>query len=54
MCEAIIGPHAQIGERCQLQRDVVLGERATVVSGSTVAAGARIFPGVMVSESVSL
>jgi mannose-1-phosphate guanylyltransferase len=54
MCEAIICPHAQVGERCHLERDVVLGERATVVSGSTVSAGARIFPGVMFSEGVNL
>jgi mannose-1-phosphate guanylyltransferase len=54
VCEAIVGPRAQIGDQCHLPRDVVLGEGATIESGSAVAAGARIFPGVVVSEGVSL
>lgn len=54
ICEAIVGPRAQIGDGCHLQRDVVLGEGAVVASGSAVATGARIFPGVVVSEGVNL
>jgi mannose-1-phosphate guanylyltransferase len=54
VCEAIVGPRAQIGDDCHLQRDVVVGEGATVESGSAVAAGARIFPGVVVNEGVNL
>ncbi len=53
ICEAIVGPRARIGDDCHLQRDVVLGEGAAVASGSAVATGARIFPGVVVTESVS-
>jgi mannose-1-phosphate guanylyltransferase len=54
ICETIVGPRAQIGDDCHLQRDVVLGEGAEITSGSAVSTGARIFPGVVVSEGVNL
>lgn len=47
---AILAPHVRIGEQCQLDDDVVVGEGAAVESGSALPAGARIFPGAVVSD----
>jgi mannose-1-phosphate guanylyltransferase len=54
VCEAIVGPGARIGDHCHLEPDVVVGEGASVESGSALAAGARIFPGVVVSGGANL
>ena len=43
---SIIGRDVQIGDHCQIDGGVVLGEGVKVGSGNTLAAGARIFPGV--------
>jgi mannose-1-phosphate guanylyltransferase len=43
---SIIGPDVQIGDHCQIEGGVVLGARVRIGSGNTLAAGARIFPGV--------
>jgi mannose-1-phosphate guanylyltransferase len=43
---SIIGPDVQIGDHCQIEGGVVLGAGVKVGSGNTLAAGARIFPGV--------
>lgn len=48
--DAIVGPRAQIGSHCRLERDVVIGEGAVVEPGSVLADHARIFPGVVVGE----
>jgi mannose-1-phosphate guanylyltransferase len=50
---AIVGPRARIGERCQIAPGSVLGEGVVVSSDSTLAAGARIFPGVVVPAGTS-
>jgi mannose-1-phosphate guanylyltransferase len=44
--DAIVGPRARIGEDCRLEL-AVLGEGAVVEPGSTLEAGARIFPDVV-------
>ena len=43
---SIIGRDVQIGAHCQIDGGVVLGEGVKIGSGNTLAAGARIFPGV--------
>ncbi len=43
---AIVGPGVTIGERCQIDGDVVIGEDAKIGPNSVLGAGARIFPGV--------
>jgi mannose-1-phosphate guanylyltransferase len=43
---SIIGRDVQIGDNCQIDGGVVLGEGVKIGSGNTLAAGARIFPGV--------
>jgi mannose-1-phosphate guanylyltransferase len=43
---SIIGPGVTIGERCRIEGRVVVGEGVKIGSGNTLAAGARIFPGV--------
>jgi mannose-1-phosphate guanylyltransferase len=43
---SIIGPDVTIGERCHIEGRVMLGEGVKIGSGNTLAAGARIFPGV--------
>ena len=43
---SIIGSDVQIGDHCQIEGGVVLGARVKIGSGNTLAAGARIFPGV--------
>lgn len=46
---SIVGPDAEIGERCQLER-AVLGQGAAVGSDNALEPGARIFPGVRLPE----
>ena len=48
---AIVGPGVAIGERCQIEGDVVIGEGARIGPNNVVAAGARIFPGVELPEA---
>jgi mannose-1-phosphate guanylyltransferase len=43
---SIIGPDVEIGDHCQIEGGVMLGARVKIGSGNTLAAGARIFPGV--------
>jgi mannose-1-phosphate guanylyltransferase len=43
---SIIGPGASIGDHCHIENRVVLGAGVKLGSGNTLAAGARIFPGV--------
>jgi len=43
---SIIGPDVQIGDHCQIEGGVVVGARVKIGSRNTLAAGARIFPGV--------
>ncbi len=43
---SIIGPGVWIGEHCHIENLVVLGAGVKIGSGNTLAAGARIFPGV--------
>ena len=43
---SIIGRDATIGDRCHIEGGVVLGEGVRIGSRNTLAAGARIFPGV--------
>jgi mannose-1-phosphate guanylyltransferase len=43
---SIVGPDVQIGDHCQIEGGVVLGEGVKIGSGNMLAAGARIFPGV--------
>jgi mannose-1-phosphate guanylyltransferase len=43
---SIVGPGAMIGEHCQIDGGVVLGEGVKIGARNTLAAGARIFPGV--------
>lgn len=47
---AILGPGVEIGERCRLDRGVVLGENVKVGAGNTLSSGMRIFPGVELPE----
>jgi mannose-1-phosphate guanylyltransferase len=47
---AIIAPRVQIGDRCHIEGGAVIGEGVRIGSGNTVAAGARIFPGVELPE----
>jgi mannose-1-phosphate guanylyltransferase len=47
---SIIGPDVQIGDHCQIEGGVVLGEGVKIGSGNTLAAGARIFPGVALPD----
>ncbi len=47
---SIVGPRAQIGDNCRLEADVVVGDGAVIESGSTLPAGARIFPRMVVDE----
>lgn len=49
---AIVGPGVRVGDACQIDGDAVLGEGAVVGSGNTLEAGARIFPGVVLPETV--
>jgi mannose-1-phosphate guanylyltransferase len=44
--DAILAPHAQVGEDCQIEL-AVLGEDVVVEPGSKLEPGARIFPDVM-------
>ncbi len=43
---AILGPGVRIGERCRIDRGVVLGEKVSIGARNTLTAGMRIFPGV--------
>jgi mannose-1-phosphate guanylyltransferase len=43
---SIIGPDVHIGDHCQIEGGVMLGAGVKIGSGNTLAAGARIFPGV--------
>jgi mannose-1-phosphate guanylyltransferase len=43
---SIIGPGVTIGDHCHIEGRVVLGAGVRIGSGNTLAAGARIFPGV--------
>jgi mannose-1-phosphate guanylyltransferase len=43
---SIVGPRVSIGDQCHIEGGVVLGEGVRIGSGNTLAAGARIFPGV--------
>jgi mannose-1-phosphate guanylyltransferase len=43
---SIIGRGVTIGEHCHIEGRVMLGEGVKIGSGNTLAAGARIFPGV--------
>ncbi len=43
---SIIGRGVSIGEHCRIEGGVMLGEGVKIGSGNTLAAGARIFPGV--------
>ena len=43
---SIIGPGVTIGDHCHIEGQVVLGAGVRIGSGNTLAAGARIFPGV--------
>jgi len=43
---SIIGPGVTIGDHCHIEGRVVLGAGVRIGSGNTIAAGARIFPGV--------
>ena len=43
---SIIGPGAVLGDHCHLEGGVILGERVQIGADNTLAAGARIFPGV--------
>ena len=43
---SIIGPDVTIGEGCRIEGLVMLGQGVKIGSGNTLAAGARIFPGV--------
>ncbi len=47
---AIVGPGVTIGERCHIQGGVVIGEGVIIGSDNTLAAGARIFPGVQLPQ----
>jgi mannose-1-phosphate guanylyltransferase len=50
--DAIVGPQAQIGDGCRIEH-CVLGEGVVLSPGSTLEAGARIFPGVVVPTGAS-
>ncbi len=43
---SILGPRSRVGERCQLDAGVVLGQGVELGAHNTLTAGARIFPGV--------
>jgi len=43
---SILGPEVSVGEHCHIEGGVVLGAGVKIGSGNTLAAGARIFPGV--------
>ncbi len=43
---SILGPDVQLGDHCQIEAGVVLGEGVRVGAGNVLRAGARIFPGV--------
>jgi mannose-1-phosphate guanylyltransferase len=43
---AIVGPGVKIGDGCQIDGDVVIGEDARIGPNSILGSGARIFPGV--------
>ena len=47
---SIIGRGVTIGEQCHIEGRVVLGEGVSIGSGNTLAAGARIFPGVQLPD----
>jgi mannose-1-phosphate guanylyltransferase len=47
---AILGPDVAVGDHCHIEDGVVVGERVRIGSGNTLAAGARIFPGVELPE----
>jgi mannose-1-phosphate guanylyltransferase len=48
---AIVGPRTAIGEHCHIGDGVVIGERVTIGPHNTLAAGVRIFPGVVLPEA---
>jgi mannose-1-phosphate guanylyltransferase len=43
---SILSPGVQVGERCQIEGGVVIGENVRLGAGNRLAAGIRIFPGV--------
>lgn len=43
---SIVGPGAWIGERCQIDGGVVLGQDVRIGEGNVLSAGMRVFPGV--------
>jgi mannose-1-phosphate guanylyltransferase len=47
---SIIGSGVSIGEQCRIEGGVVLGADVKIGSGNTLAAGARIFPGVQLPD----
>ncbi|HJS96375.1 MAG TPA: NDP-sugar synthase, partial [Solirubrobacteraceae bacterium] len=47
---SIIGPDVTIGEGCRIEGLVMLGQGVKIGSGNTLAAGARIFPGVQLPD----
>jgi mannose-1-phosphate guanylyltransferase len=47
---SIIGPDVTIGEHCHIEGGVMLGQGVKIGSGNTLAAGARIFPGVQLPD----
>jgi mannose-1-phosphate guanylyltransferase len=50
---AIVGPDVVIGDDCHIEGDVVLGAGVEIGSHNVLAAGARIFPGVVLpSEAI--
>lgn len=48
--DSIIGPEAQIGERCRIEGRAVIGARVRIGAGNTLAAGVRISPGVRLPD----
>ena len=47
---SIVGPSAQVGDHCVVERGVVLGEGVRLGSENVLSAGARVFPGVELPE----
>ncbi|HET9104427.1 MAG TPA: NDP-sugar synthase [Solirubrobacteraceae bacterium] len=48
--DTILAPGVTIGERCQIDRGVVLGQGVTIGAGNVLTAGMRIFPGVQIPD----
>jgi mannose-1-phosphate guanylyltransferase len=48
--ESIIGPAVDVGDRCHLDRGVVLGDGVHLGAENILTAGARIFPGVKLPQ----